>query len=182
MCIGCPSEAMRFKIGLIPEDRKKFGILGKMSVMHNISFSIVDRITKFFLIKEKVEKDLVSEYIKRLSIKVSDQSQLVQNLSGGNQQKVVLSKWLASDSSILIFDEPTRGVDVGAKQEIYFIMDELAKAGKGIIMISSDLPELISMSDRIMVMNSGRVEGFVDKADAKQDLILDLASNEERQN
>ena len=182
VCINCPSEAMRFKIGLIPEDRKKFGILGRMSVMHNITFSIIDRIARFFLIKEKVEKDLVSEYIKRLSIKVSDQSQLVQNLSGGNQQKVVLSKWLASDSSILIFDEPTRGVDVGAKQEIYYILDELAKAGKGIIMISSDLPELISMSDRIMVMNSGRVEGFVDKADAKQDLILDLASNEERQN
>jgi len=176
-----PTVAKRLKIGLIPEDRKKQGILGKMSVKHNISFTIADEISRCTLINEKKEKQIVKEFIDRLNIKTPNQAQLVQHLSGGNQQKVVLSKWLASDCSILIFDEPTRGVDVGAKQEIYYIMDELAKSGKGIIMISSDLPELIRMADRILVMNSGKVQGSIDYKDATQDLILDMASRELKQ-
>jgi ribose transport system ATP-binding protein len=128
------------------------------------------------LINRQREENIVSEYVDRLSIRASSHDQIVQYLSGGNQQKVVLSKLLASDCDILIFDEPTRGVDVGAKQEIYYLLDELARSGKGIIMISSDLPELISMADRIMVMNSGRIRGFIPKEEAKQDLIIDMAS------
>lgn len=172
-----PSEAMKLNVGLVPEDRKKSGIFGKMSVRHNVTFSIADKISSWYLIDRRAEKKITTDYIDRLSIKAASEDQLVQYLSGGNQQKVVLSKLLASDCDILIFDEPTRGIDVGAKQEIYFLLDELANAGKGIIMISSDLPELISMSDRIMVMNSGRIKGFIDKEEAKQDLILDMASD-----
>jgi ribose transport system ATP-binding protein len=174
--IGSPTEAMGLNIGLVPEDRKKSGILGKMSLRHNITFSIVNRLASWFLINRQREENIVSEYVDRLSIRASSHDQIVQYLSGGNQQKVVLSKLLASDCDILIFDEPTRGVDVGAKQEIYYLLDELARSGKGIIMISSDLPELISMADRIMVMNSGRIRGFIPKEEAKQDLIIDMAS------
>ncbi len=174
--ISSPTKAMKLNIGLVPEDRKKSGVLGKMSVRHNITFSIADKISRWFLINRQSEKMIISHYIDRLSIKTTDEDQLVQYLSGGNQQKIVLSKLLASDCDILIFDEPTRGVDVGAKQEIYYLLDELAKAGKGILMISSDLPELISMSDQIIVMNSGMITGFINKEEAKQDLILDMAS------
>jgi ribose transport system ATP-binding protein len=174
--IGSPSEAMKLNIGLVPEDRKRSGILGKMSLRHNITFSIADKLASWFLIDRKAEQTIVNDYVDRLSIRATNSDQLVQFLSGGNQQKVVLSKLLASDCDILIFDEPTRGVDVGAKQEIYYLLDELARSGKGILMISSDLPELISMADRILVMNSGRIQGFIPKKDAKQDLIIDMAS------
>lgn len=178
--ICSPSEAMKLNIGLVPEDRKRSGILGKMSLRDNITFSIAGRLASWFLIDRKAEDRIIGEYMDKLSIRASGQDQLVQYLSGGNQQKVVLSKLLASDCDILIFDEPTRGVDVGAKQEIYYLLDELARSGKGILMISSDLPELVSMADRIMVMNTGRIRGFIDKKEARQDLILDLASDEGR--
>ena len=176
--ISSPSKAMKLNIGLVPEDRKRSGILGKMSLGDNITFSIAGRLASWFLIDRKSEDEIIQGYMDKLSIRSSGQDQLVQYLSGGNQQKVVLSKLLASDCDILIFDEPTRGVDVGAKQEIYYLLDELARSGKGILMISSDLPELISMADRIMVMNTGRIRGFMDKSEARQDLILDLASDE----
>ena len=178
--ICSPSEAMKLNIGLVPEDRKRSGILGKMSLRDNITFSIASRLASWFLIDRQVEDRIIGEYMDKLSIKASGKDQLVQYLSGGNQQKVVLSKLLASDCDILIFDEPTRGVDVGAKQEIYYLLDELARSGKGILMISSDLPELVSMADRIMVMNTGKIRGFIEKAEARQDLILDLASHEGR--
>ena len=175
--ICSPMEAMDLNLGLVPEDRKRSGILGKMSLHDNITFSIAGRLASWFLIDRQTEDKIVGEYMDKLSIKSSGMNQQVQFLSGGNQQKVVLSKLLASDCDILIFDEPTRGVDVGAKQEIYYLLDELARSGKGIIMISSDLPELISMADRIMVMNDGKIRGFVDKKEARQDVILDLASH-----
>jgi len=173
-----PLEAMRLEIGLIPEDRKRSGILGKMSVKQNISFSILPKLTNWFFINEQKENKVVDEFIDRLKIKTPDKDKQVQFLSGGNQQKVVLSKMLASDCEIIIFDEPTRGIDVGAKHEIYSLMNQLSNTGKGIIMISSDLPELLNMADRIMVMNSGCVKGFVEKENATQDYILDLASIE----
>ena len=171
-----PAGAMQQKIGLIPEDRKNYGILGKMSVQKNICFSIAGNICRLFFINGCKEKSIAHNFIQRLRIKTPSQDQQIQYLSGGNQQKAILSKMLASDCDVLIFDEPTCGVDVGAKQEIYTIIDELVENGKGILMISSDLPELINMSDRIMVMNSGQVEGFVSRGDVTQDLILDLAS------
>lgn len=175
--ICSPTEAMKINVGLVPEDRKKSGILGKMSLRHNITFSIAGKLSSWFLINRKEENKIITEFINRLSIKAAGEDQMVQYLSGGNQQKVVLSKLLASDCDILIFDEPTRGVDVGAKQEIYYLLDELARSGKGIIMISSDLPELISMADRIMVLNSGKIRGFIGKAEASQDQIIDMASD-----
>ncbi|MBN1265217.1 MAG: sugar ABC transporter ATP-binding protein [Anaerolineales bacterium] len=175
--IGNPTEAMEKGLGLVPEDRKKSGILGKLSVRHNISFSVANRIASWLIINQHTEDKIVADYVNRLSIRTTDENQLVQYLSGGNQQKVVLSRLLARDCDILLFDEPTRGVDVGAKREIYYLLDELARSGKGILMISSDLPELISMANRIMVMNSGRVQGFIDREKARQDLIIDMASN-----
>ena len=129
-------------------------ILG-MSVKENTVFSIYDKCTNTGVIQKSKVESLVDDYIKELKIKTPNREQIAKNLSGGNQQKIVLAKMLATNCDVLIFDEPTRGIDVGAKQEIYALMTELAKQGKGIIMISSEMPELIGMSDRILVMKEG---------------------------
>ena len=150
-----PSESMRLGIGLIPEDRKEQGLVLTMSVKENISLRwLVGRVRSLF-VRDDLETTLAKEYIEKLGIKTPGQEQLVRNLSGGNQQKIVVAKWLAAHSKILFFDEPTRGVDVGAKKEIHDLMLQLASQGIGIIMISSELPEILGMSDRIMVMHEG---------------------------
>lgn len=174
--IRSSGEAINKGLGLIPEDRKFLGCLQEMTIAFNISISALKRICDGFLVNNNKEKSLVTSYIDRLSIKASSPFQEVKNLSGGNQQKVVLAKALAADPEILIFDEPTRGIDVEAKQEIYQLMNELADQGKAIIMISSELEELMGMADRIGVIYEGHMAGEVEKKDFNQKTIVALAS------
>ena len=171
-----PHDALNKGFGLVPEDRKKSGVFGKLSIKQNITFSIADKISNLFTINKKIENKIVNKYINSMSIKPPNGNQLVQYLSGGNQQKVILSKILATNCKILLLDEPTRGVDVGAKQEIYSIVEKIAKSGRGIIMVSSDLPELINICDRIIVMRSGQVGGILDKKIATQNKIMEIAA------
>lgn len=178
--LNSPKDAIKNGIALIPEDRKQQGVLLKMSIAHNITFASIKKLSKNTVINKKEEKQLVEKCIKKLQIKTPSDSQLVKNLSGGNQQKVVLAKWLAAYSNIIIFDEPTRGIDVGAKYEIYTLMNRLVKNGKAVIMISSEMPELLGMSDRILVMHEGEMVGELSKKEATQDLIMHLASGEKQ--
>ena len=174
--IHSPKDAIKDGIALIPEDRKKHGALLEMTIRDNISFIAVKSISKAGFVDRNADKNMAEKYIKELSIKTPSMEQLTRNLSGGNQQKVVLAKSLASNSDIIIFDEPTRGIDVGAKKEIYVLMNELAKKGMAIIMISSEMQELLGMSDRIIVMHEGEMMGELRKEDATQEKILELAS------
>ena len=174
--IHSPKEGIGNGIALIPEDRKKHGVLLDMSIRENISFISLGSISKGSVVDTKKDKELAQEYIGKLHIKTPGMEQTVKNLSGGNQQKVVLAKSLAGKSKIMIFDEPTRGIDVGAKHEIYLLMNELAENGMAIIMISSEMPELLGMSDRILVMHEGEVTGELQKEEATQTKILELAS------
>jgi ribose transport system ATP-binding protein len=173
-----PGDAIRNKIGLIPEDRKKQGVFLDHSIRDNISLGILRAISRFLLIDKVEEAKIVASFVRMLGLKCDTDRKLVKYLSGGNQQKVVLAKWLATDSEILIFDEPTRGIDVGAKQEIYEIMVAIVKSGKSILMISSELPELLGMSDRIGVMNEGRWMGILERTEFSQERILRLSSGE----
>jgi ribose transport system ATP-binding protein len=170
-----PLDAIRYKLGLIPEDRKQHGALLNMNVKFNISYASLNHFTAYGILKPKQEKKLASDYIRALAIKTPSEQQTVKNLSGGNQQKVVLAKWLATQCDILIFDEPTRGIDVGAKQEIYLLMRELVNQGKSIIMISSEMPELIGMSDRILIIKEGKLSGEIEGAEITQERILTMA-------
>lgn len=169
-------DAIEHGMGLLTEDRKQKGLFLEMGVGWNISFPIVRRLSKYGVVNTKLEKNITEKYRQRIDIKTPSMEQRVINLSGGNQQKVVLAKSLAAESEILIFDEPTRGIDVGAKQEIYQLMCELADNGNTILMISSDMEELLGMSDRIIVLCEGKLAGEVDKEQFSQDYILDLAS------
>ena len=171
-----PQDAIQRGLGLLTEDRKNKGLFLEMGVGWNISFPIVRRLSKNGVVDTKTEKDITDHYRERIDIKTPSMEQRVINLSGGNQQKVVLAKSLAAESDILIFDEPTRGIDVGAKQEIYQLMCELADHGNAILMISSDMEELLGMSDRIIVLSEGKLAGEVKKEQFSQDYILDLAS------
>lgn len=171
-----PFSAMRLGIALIPEDRKKQGCLLFSSVETNISLSCLKKISRLGVINRRKERGIVDRFARRLRVKTPRYTQLVGHLSGGNQQKVVIARNLAMDSSILVFDEPTRGIDVGAKQEIYSIMNELASTGHSIIMISSDMEELLGMSDRILVMCGGTIAGELSKDQFSQVAVLELAS------
>jgi len=171
-----PGEAVKNGISLVPEDRKQHGILAEMSVKQNITFSSLKNITDFGLINHKKENNIATTFKNKLKIATPNLIQKVKNLSGGNQQKVVLAKWLATQCEIIIFDEPTRGIDIGAKQEIYELIKKLAEEGKGIIFISSEMPELLGMSDRIIVMREGEITGSLNKREATQHAILDMAS------
>ncbi len=176
--IDSPRKAKENGIALIPEDRKQQGVLLKMSVGHNITLASIKQMLRNGLINRKKETEEINSYVEKLRIKTPSTRQLVKNLSGGNQQKVVLARWLSAQSQILIFDEPTRGIDVGAKHEIYLLMNELVKNGHSIIMISSELPEIMGMSDRIIIMNQGKVAGEIAIDEATQDLIMDAAARE----
>ncbi|WP_019552823.1 sugar ABC transporter ATP-binding protein [Propionispira raffinosivorans] len=173
-----PGDALSSGIGLIPEDRKNQGVILGLSIKDNIVYSVLDRCCQkmFSYIQPEKERAYVDKYIHELNIKTPGVDQLVRNLSGGNQQKVVLGKMLSTECDILIFDEPTRGIDVGAKYEIYQLMCKIVDQGKSIIMISSDMPELIGMSDRIIVMCAGNIAGELDKKEFSQEKILELAS------
>lgn len=175
--IQSPEDAIKHGIALIPEDRKQQGLFLNMSVKDNISFVYASQITNGLgIINRKKEEEICGEQIEKLTVKTPSMHQLVKNLSGGNQQKVILGKWLLMNCDIIIFDEPTRGIDVGAKQEIYELIDELARQGKAVILISSELPELMGMSDRIIVMAEGRISGELEKSEINQEKILELAS------
>jgi len=172
-----PHDAIMQGIALLTEDRRATGIFGVLSIAENVSIASLDQYVDhhFILNNKKIEK-LVQDNVKKLSIKTPSSKTKIQSLSGGNQQKVIISRWLANDPDIFILDEPTRGIDVGAKYEIYTIIADLAKQGKSIVMISSELPELIGMSDRIIVMCGGRVSGEVSREEATQENIMNLAT------
>lgn len=173
--ISSPGDAIVLGMGFVPEDRKHQGLILDMSVKKNVSLPGLHSLQQFGFIQRAMELRLAEEYIAKLRIKTPHAEQPVVHLSGGNQQKVVLSKWLARSPKLLILDEPTRGIDIGAKKEIYTIMNELAASGVAIIMISSELPEILGMSDRIVVMNEGRVKGVLDRSSASQERIVELA-------
>ncbi len=177
MKISRPKDAIDQGIALLTEDRRGSGIMGVLSVADNISISSLNNYLDMgFLINGKKVENLVQENVKKMNIKTPSSKTQIKSLSGGNQQKVLIGRWLANAPDVLILDEPTRGIDVGAKYEIYCIIAELAKAGKSIIMISSEMSELIGMSDRIMVMCDGRLTGFVDGKDATQENIMAYAT------
>ena len=173
-----PKDAIELGIGLVPEDRKKEGALLGMSIRCNINMPIYQRISKGTVINEKKQEEIAQTYRKEISIKTPTLDQLVKNLSGSNQQKVILAKWLAADSELLIFDEPTRGIDVGAKQEIYTLINHLVEQGKTVLMISSEMEELMGMSDRILILAEGNMTGELNKSEFNQERIMQLASIE----
>lgn len=174
--IGSPQDAVDIGIGYLSEDRKALGLMVGLSVRDNSVMSTLDRFSGKLFVNDRKTEEVTKDFIDKLSIKAHSTKQLVKLLSGGNQQKVVVSKWLIRNCDILIFDEPTRGIDVGAKSEIYQLMANLVKLGKSIIMISSELPELLRMSDRIVVMCEGRVTGELDISEASQERIMHLAT------
>ncbi|MBJ6361642.1 sugar ABC transporter ATP-binding protein [Paenibacillus sp. GCM10012307] len=173
--ITSPSQAIQHGIGLVPEDRKQHGLILGLSVKKNISLSALKQLTRAGILSRSAEDQLANEYIDKLRIKTPHKDQRAGNLSGGNQQKIVISKWLATHPRVLILDEPTRGIDVGAKKEIYTLMSQLAQQGVAIIMISSEMPEILGMSDRIIVMHEGEIKGTLDRESATQEKILELA-------
>ena len=174
--IRSPQDAIAQGICLLTEDRKVQGLVLGLSSRENFALPNMNHWSRWGFISRSTEKDQFGGYIDSLKIKLSHQDQLAKNLSGGNQQKVLIARWLESNSDIIIFDEPTRGIDVGAKYEIYLLMNELAASGKAIIMISSELPEVLGMSDRILVMHEGRISGEItDVANTTQEDILSLA-------
>lgn len=175
--INSPKDAVEAGIGYLSEDRKRFGLIVDKSVEENTVVASLNDFMKGFFIDNAKARSVSEKYVKELKTKTPSVSQLVKKLSGGNQQKVVIAKWLVRNCDILIFDEPTRGIDVGAKSEIYALMEELAKAGKSIIMISSELPEVLRMSDRIIVMCEGRITGTLDISEANQEVIMESATN-----
>lgn len=169
-------DAIKAGIALITEDRKNQGLVLPMSVGDNISLAVLGDVSTQSFISKAAENELIDRHIKELKIKTPNAAQLVKNLSGGNQQKVVIAKWLSTNPKVLIMDEPTRGVDVGAKAEIYHIMNMLAAAGVAILMISSELPEVLGMSDRILVMCRGRIAGEFTAQEATQEKIMAYAA------
>ncbi|MFT4007330.1 MAG: ATP-binding cassette domain-containing protein, partial [Lacrimispora sp.] len=175
--IKSPVDAMKYGIALVPEDRKQEGLYTVQSVRFNSTIEVLKSFIKGFWVDAKKEEDITRKYIEMMDTKTPSQEQLIGNLSGGNQQKVMIGRWLATSPKILILDEPTRGVDVGAKSEIYGIMNELVKEGVSIIMISSELPEILNMSDRVYVMCAGKITGcFSHEECVTQEQIMRLAA------
>lgn len=175
--IKCPRDAIRNGVVLAPEDRKKDGLCTKLSIKHNISLPNLDILCdRFGRINKTKEKNMLDAAVEKLSIKLANGDVNAASLSGGNQQKLVVAKWLSRDSKVVIFDEPTRGIDIGAKIEIYNLMNKLKKEGKGVIFVSSELPEVLGIADRIIVMCEGRVTGEMMSKDATQEKILYYAT------
>ncbi|MFO1130406.1 MAG: sugar ABC transporter ATP-binding protein [Hyphomicrobiales bacterium] len=171
-----PQGAIRAGLALVPEDRKTQGLFITQPIRHNISLLVLPRLARWGLLRRGAEDTLIADARQMLSIQMQSADQAVQYLSGGNQQKVVLAKWLETTPKVIIFDEPTRGIDVGAKLEIYHLMRRLADRGAAILMISSDLPEVLGMSDRILVMHAGECVGELAAADASEEKIVELAT------
>lgn len=171
-------QAVKLGISLVPENRKEQGVILSQNVIRNITLTQIGKLAKFGLVNRRREKQQTEDTIKRFNIRTPSIYQYIKNLSGGNQQKVILGKWINTQPKILIMDEPTRGIDVGAKQEIYRIMSDMAKAGITIIMISSEMEELIGMSDRIAILCKGRMSGLLSKEDFSQEQILKIAAGD----
>ena len=171
-----PREAMKAGVGLVPENRKEEGVFLDKSIRWNIAIAALEQLRRGLIVDRKAEADMGRTYQERLRIKTPSIDQLVKNLSGGNQQKVVIAKTLAAKANIIIFDEPTRGIDVGARAEVYGLMAELAAEGIAILMITSDMEELLGMSDRILVLHDGRATGLITGSEATQERVLSLAS------
>ena len=178
VAVDSPQDAIRLGIGLLTEDRKNQGLILGMSVRENTTLANLRSLVQWLFVNRGKEKQITESYVKELQIKTPSIEQTAQNLSGGNQQKVVLAKWLFTESRVLIFDEPTRGIDVGAKVEIYKLMNELVRKGVCILMISSELPEVLGMCDRILVMHEGRIAGELAREDATQERIMQLATGQ----
>lgn len=174
--IKSPNDAMNFGIALVPENRKDEGLIMKGQVGYNMTLRILDQFITFMNVNTIKENEIINTYVEKLAIKTSSTFQLISNLSGGNQQKVVIAKWLAAKPQILILDEPTRGVDVNAKAEIYEIINRLAQEGVSIIMISSELPEIINMSDRVVVVRNGSIAGMLKREEFSQERIMHMAT------
>jgi ribose transport system ATP-binding protein len=175
--IKSPSDAVKNGIGYLSEDRKRYGLTLGMDVETNVVLAAYNKFLGFLgVVKQKETAATAEHYVRTLTIKTPSIQQSTKNLSGGNQQKVIIAKWLTANTKILIFDEPTRGIDVGAKSEIYKLLNELAQQGKAIIMISSELPEILRMSHRIIVMCEGRITGELDGATATQEKIMTYAT------
>ena len=176
--INSPEDAVKNGIGYLSEDRKRFGIVVQKTITENSTLATLPKYMSGPFINKGAEKEVTERYIKELDTKTPSADQLVVNLSGGNQQKVVIAKWLVRNCDILIFDEPTRGIDVGAKNEIYKLMNRLAAEGKSIIMISSEMTEILRMSDRIIVMCEGKKTGEISIEEATQEAIMDKATRD----
>jgi len=174
IALGGIGQAMRHGIGLVPEDRKRQGLVLPMSAGSNTSLVILKELATLSFIRRQEERALARTYFDRLRVRAPGPETVIAGLSGGNQQKIVLAKWLAARCEILILDEPTRGVDVGAKAEIHALIDELAASGKGVILISSELPEVLHLSTRIIVLREGRISGELSRADATQYSVMRL--------
>jgi len=174
-----PSAALRAGIAYVPEDRHQDGLVLDFPITSNVTLPILPRLFPRFVVRRTVERNLAREYTDKLRVRMTGIEQLVGSLSGGNQQKVVLAKWLASKPRILILDEPTRGIDIGAKVEVHRIISELAASGLGIILISSDLPEVLAMSDRILVLHEGRVTAEIAGAQATEERVMAAATGQE---
>jgi ABC-type sugar transport system ATPase subunit len=170
-----PQEAMALGLAYVPEDRQRQGLILPMKVRDNITLAILETLTRFGFVNNHSEDQIAQSYVERLQIRTPSLQQLAINLSGGNQQKIVVSKWLASKPKVLILDEPTRGIDVGAKAEIHRLMSQLAQQGLGIVMISSELPEILGMSDRILVVRKNAIVGEYLRGQATQEQIIATA-------
>jgi len=173
--VGSPTDAIGFGIGFVTEDRKLEGLILEMSVAASISLASLERTERFGLLSGAIENRLARDYVERLRIKTPSVKQRVENLSGGNQQKVVIAKWLATNPRVLLLDEPTRGIDINAKNEIYRLISELAKAGLAILMVSSELPEIMAIADRIVVLSEGKQTAEFASSKATEELIMKAA-------
>ena len=174
--IKSTTQAIKHGIALVPEDRKQEGLYPVQSVRFNTTIAVLKDFIKGILVNRQKEAEITQDYITKMSTKTTSIEQPIGKLSGGNQQKVLIGRWLATSPRILILDEPTRGVDIGAKSEIYAIMNQLAKMGMAIILISSEMPEIINMSDRIYVMCEGKITGCLGHEDVTQEKIMKLAA------
>ena len=172
--VATPAEAIESGLGLVPEDRKRQGLIPQESALHNLSLSILRRLSRLTWLRRDEERRVATEFFDRLRVRAASLDTVVAGLSGGNQQKIVLARWLAARATVLMLDEPTRGVDVGAKAEIHALIGELAAQGRAILLISSELPELLSLASRILVLRGGRLVGEVPRAQATQDRLLRL--------
>jgi ribose transport system ATP-binding protein len=170
-----PDHAISAGIALAPEDRKLDGLVLSMSVSENVSLACLDQTSTGGLLQPRRERELASRFVERMKVKTPSLHQQVRNLSGGNQQKVVLAKWLATRPKVLLLDEPTRGIDINAKREIYAIIDEFARSGLGVVMVSSELPEILAIADRILVLAEGRLTAEFLRGEATEEKILKAA-------
>lgn len=177
MKINSPVDAIRAGISFATEDRKGTGLILGRSIGDNISLPLFDKFAKLGIMREKVQRNSWKEYMSKLKVKASSPNVPVSSLSGGNQQKVILARWLLTKPKVLLLDEPTRGIDVGAKEEIYLLINELAASGLAVVVISSELPELMGISDRIITICEGVLTGEISKEEATQEKLLTAATN-----